>query len=334
MPVTITRTPWIDDDGTGTTGTVINNAVKTDLYNQIDQALAKVPMLTGANTFTGTNTFTGNQFINGVLTVTGLFTHAFTGSGAGLLVVNLRNTSAGSANATQLSIGNDADPNIFAFIAYASNYGTSVVPGGYPNGAVMYCAGTAGLSLNANSASGKIELWTASVKRWTLDNNGNFYNGLPVVTAPYSYFTSPNASLSLGNPGTATVSVCVFANGNGPVGFIQTFASQTAFVTSSDGRLKRDRGIARDTSVLERTEIHDYDWIVDGAPGRGVFSQDAHKVKPDANMPGTDERDDDGRLVRPWSTDYSKYVPDLIVGWQQHRAELAALRAELASLKG
>jgi len=35
----ITRTAWIDDDGTGTTGTVINNAEKTLLYDQIDAAL-------------------------------------------------------------------------------------------------------------------------------------------------------------------------------------------------------------------------------------------------------------------------------------------------------
>jgi len=36
MPSAITRTAWIDDDGTGTTGTVLNNAEKTILYNQID----------------------------------------------------------------------------------------------------------------------------------------------------------------------------------------------------------------------------------------------------------------------------------------------------------
>ena len=35
----ITRTPMIDDDGSGTTGTVINAAWKTELYNQIDAAL-------------------------------------------------------------------------------------------------------------------------------------------------------------------------------------------------------------------------------------------------------------------------------------------------------
>jgi len=35
----ITRTAMVDDDGSGTTGTIINNAWKTELYNQIDAAL-------------------------------------------------------------------------------------------------------------------------------------------------------------------------------------------------------------------------------------------------------------------------------------------------------
>jgi hypothetical protein len=64
MAVTIVRTSWIDDDGTGTTGTVINNAVKTALYNDIDGALAKVAQLAGGNAFTG------NQSVAGTFTVT------------------------------------------------------------------------------------------------------------------------------------------------------------------------------------------------------------------------------------------------------------------------
>lgn len=47
MAVTITRTAWTDDDGSGTTGTVINNAVKTSLYDQIDAALALLLPLAG-----------------------------------------------------------------------------------------------------------------------------------------------------------------------------------------------------------------------------------------------------------------------------------------------
>lgn len=53
MPVTITRTAWIDDDGTGQTGTPINNAEKQLLYNQIDAALAQLMPLVGNGTLQG-----------------------------------------------------------------------------------------------------------------------------------------------------------------------------------------------------------------------------------------------------------------------------------------
>jgi len=38
----IERTPWIDDDGSGTKGTVLNNAEKMLLYDQIDAAIAAI----------------------------------------------------------------------------------------------------------------------------------------------------------------------------------------------------------------------------------------------------------------------------------------------------
>jgi hypothetical protein len=49
----ITRTAMVDDDGSGTTGTILNNAWKTELYNQIDgmsAGLAWTPTdVSGAN---------------------------------------------------------------------------------------------------------------------------------------------------------------------------------------------------------------------------------------------------------------------------------------------
>ncbi|MES2341712.1 MAG: hypothetical protein V4597_08540 [Pseudomonadota bacterium] len=68
MAVTITRTAWTDDDGSGTTGTVINNAVKTELYGQIDAALALLLPLAGG-TLTGALAITGVGDLAG-LTVT------------------------------------------------------------------------------------------------------------------------------------------------------------------------------------------------------------------------------------------------------------------------
>jgi hypothetical protein len=319
MSVTMVRTNWIDDDGTGTTGTVLNNAIKQELYDQIDQALTKVPQLAGGNTFTG------NQTINGIVGVNGFGTHLFLGSGVGEMSVRIQNPAAGSSNSTSLYLGNDAAVSMFVLTTYASNHS------GAPGWSYLQQSG-AGLRFFAQAASGVFEFWTNGAKRWSIDPVGAF------ITGPYSAgsaFTKSTPGLvEIGNAGTVAINHMVFFNANNICGQIQTAGNTTTYGTSSDARLKTDRGIARDTSILERTEIHDYEWNADGTPGRGVFSQDAHKVLPAANAPGTDERDDDGRLVKPWSTDYSKYVPDLIVGWQQHKIQLAALRAELDALKG
>jgi len=50
--VPIPRTPMVDDDGSGTTGTVINAAWKTELYDQIDTVGNWVKINWAANLFT------------------------------------------------------------------------------------------------------------------------------------------------------------------------------------------------------------------------------------------------------------------------------------------
>lgn len=226
MAVTITRSPWVDDDGSGTTGTVINNAVKTDLYNQIDGALAKVPQLAGSNTFIG------NQVISGFLNI---------------------NTPTATG---RVSIADDG-------------------------------AGSFALGLqNINPAGGMYYVV--------------FYNAAQALAG------------SIYQSGDTTV----------------------AYNTSSDARLKADAGRATDLSALRGVVVHDFTWKGAGVRDRGIFAQEAYALYPRAVSPGTDETTARGDLVRPWMTDYSKFVSDLIVGWQQHEADLAALRAELATLKG
>lgn len=114
---------------------------------------------------------------------------------------------------------------------------------------------------------------------------------------------------------------------------MQAGAASVAFNTTSDQRLKTDRGVLISTDVLLRLVIHDFVWA-DGTPGRGVFAQEAEPVAPFAVTKGTDERNAEGVLVQPWGVDYSKFVPDLIAGWQQHQAELRDLKAQLAQLRG
>jgi hypothetical protein len=230
MAVTITRTAWIDDDGTGTSGTVINNAEKTTIYNQIDAALAKLAQLTGGNTFTN------QQTINGILCV---------------------NAATSIANGSQLFVAADNNVQI------------------------------AGIGVQNLGATASLYFLL-------------FYN-----------------------------------NTNGLAGYIQQTGQTTvSYTTSSDQRLKADAGRATDLSALRAIVVHDFRWTADGRADRGIFAQEAHALFPRAIVPGTDARTDSGTLAQPWMTDYSKFVPDLIVGWQQHDADLAELRAMFAAVKG
>jgi hypothetical protein len=252
MAVTITRSVWIDDDGTGTTGTVINQALHTTLYNEIDTALAKVAQLAGGNTFTGTQTIAA---INSAAVLQVLTASA----------ERMRITATG-----ELCVG--------------------------------VTANTVGASIVAVAADGGVR------------------HGIAIQ--------------NLGAANTINFLYCFNSAGAPCGGIIQAGATGVSFPTTSDARLKDDGGRAADVTALRAVVVHDFTWTADGVRDRGVFAQEAHAHYPRAVVAGTDERTEGGDLARPWMTDYSKFVPDLIVGWQQHDADLAELRAILAAVKG
>jgi len=112
----------------------------------------------------------------------------------------------------------------------------------------------------------------------------------------------------------------------------QSSATTIVYGNTSDARLKDDDGPATDLAALRAVRVHDFRWKADGLRDRGVFAQDVAALFPRAVLAGTDEQTADGGLARPWMTDYSKFVADLIVGWQHHDAAIAALRAALDAL--
>jgi len=189
-------------------------------------------------------------------------------------------------------------------------------PGGPPVKGVMHASGGFSWGSAVDPGTGSIMLGGAA------PGAGNIF------TILYA-----GGRMDMGNAGTATASAIVFWNANGPVGFIQTTGAGTAYLTSSDARLKTDRGLLTDPKVLRDTKIHHFTWNSDGISGRGVFAQEAVTVAPFAVSVGTDERDDAGNLKQPWGVDYSRYVPDLIVGWQQHDGQVEALTARIEALE-
>jgi hypothetical protein len=142
-------------------------------------------------------------------------------------------------------------------------------------------------------------------------------------TDGYGIFNHINGSAS------GSLYIAFGYNGGGIGSITQNGTTGVLYNIVSDRRFKIDKGIATDTSVIDNTVVHDFEWKVDGSIDRGVFAQEAHKVKPSAVTEGTDELNEDGTPVHPWGVDYSKYVPDLIVYCQQLRAELNELKAKV-----
>lgn len=105
----ITRTPWIDDDGTGTTGTVINNAEKQLLYDQIDAAIAAAQGWT--NLLVNSNGGTVNDWNPGIV---------------GHTIINVSLASGTTLNVTGLAAATPVIGQIVRFILTTTSGGQIV----------------------------------------------------------------------------------------------------------------------------------------------------------------------------------------------------------------
>jgi hypothetical protein len=174
----------------------------------------------------------------------------------------------------------------------------------------------------------------------TLDASGNLLVGTTTANGRVAVDTDLAVynGMSVKNTGTtygASSFFFRFINSSGATaGSIQhTAVTTTNYSTTSDARLKESKGISNDTSVIDNTVVHDFIWKADGSTDRGVFAQEAHAVKPRAVSVGSDELTEDGNIKTPWSVDYSKFVPDLIVYCQQLKKQVVELTARVQTLE-
>ena len=97
----ITRTPIVDDDGSGSTGTVIDNAWKQQFYDQIDAAL--VAGIVGDPAWTSVAYLAGNYSSPGGWTVQAadVQSHRYRKAGVNMeLFIDLQDTDLTTGNAT------------------------------------------------------------------------------------------------------------------------------------------------------------------------------------------------------------------------------------------
>jgi hypothetical protein len=234
-------------------------------------------------------------------------------------------TAAGLAVTGTLSAGNGtfgAHSNILLTDANAS---TSYI--------ISNADATTG-TFYGTQANGPVKFLTNNTTVMTLDNSGNLLVGKTVQdTSTVGFSVAGGGAARCVLTGTATLDAYQFYRAGGAnVGTITCTATTTSYNTTSDKDFKIDEGVATSTDVLKNTVVHDGRWKADNSVDRFVFAQEAYLIKPTAVSVGNDEVDENGNKIRPWGVDYSKYVPDLIVGWQDHESRIQEQQAQIQAL--
>jgi hypothetical protein len=133
--------------------------------------------------------------------------------------------------------------------------------------------------------------------------------------------------------GTGSIYHLLIRNGNGLIGGVTSSGSTTAFLTSSDYRLKED--VQPMTGALARVAALKpvtYKWKVDGADGEGFIAHELAEVVPDAVTGEKDAVNEDGS-IKPQGIDTSFLVATLTAAIQEQQAMIEELKAKVAALE-
>lgn len=146
------------------------------------------------------------------------------------------------------------------------------------------------------------------------------------------------AGITLVSPNDPTSFSVVFRNatiGGTVKGFIGTTETTTAYVTSSDRRLKESivDSKVNGLSKLNQIKIREWVWKSNGKKcDSACVADELRLVCPEAVFGEPDSVDADGNVI-PLGIDYSKLVPLLILSVQQLKAEIDTLTVKVRSLE-
>jgi len=126
--------------------------------------------------------------------------------------------------------------------------------------------------------------------------------------------------------GGNTAIVIGFRNAAGTsVGTISMTATNTAYNTSSDARLKDVTGEARGLEVINGLNPVSYNWKESGMADEGLLAQEVMEIVPNAVVENNKGY---------YFMDYSKLITPLIKAVQEQQVLIEQLQAEVALLKG
>ena len=229
-----------------------------------------------------------------------------------------------------------AAANIGGSLGFTANGGVNGYPTGQISGRRESATGSnysSYLAFTTGDSGGTL------AERMRIDSSGNVLVGAtsnPNVGKIGVAFTAVTQSAWVSKPSADSgVTTMQFLNSSGgAVGAITQTASGTAYVTTSDYRLKEN--IAPMVGALDTVSLLKpvtYKWKIDGSDGQGFIAHELQEVVPDCVTGEKDAVNEDGS-IKAQGVDTSFLVATLTAAIQELKAELDAVKTELATLKG
>jgi cytoskeletal protein CcmA (bactofilin family) len=177
------------------------------------------------------------------------------------------------------------------------------------------------------TTNGYMLLATNNAERMRLDASGNLLVGTTTVGGNGFTFET-NGFATFARASGAAQSMIGFKNGGSFVGEIRTSTTATAYLTSSDHRLKENVTADWDaTTRLKQLNPVRFNFIADAdTTVDGFLAHEVQDIVPEAITGTHNEVDDEGNPVYQ-GIDQSKLVPLLVKTIQELEARIAALEA-------
>ena len=163
---------------------------------------------------------------------------------------------------------------------------TSMVTLGVAGTATSIFYASSGLTILGTKTASPLSFYTSDTERARIDSSGQFFVGTtsnPGGGTSVAAFSGADV-LNVNNTvaGTGSVTSVYFKRNATTVGSITVTGSATAYVTSSDYRLKEN--IAPMTGALAKVAALKpvtYKWKIDGSDGQGFIAHELNEVVPD-----------------------------------------------------